>query len=46
MKAFPVCEQTKLWRVPKLGNLELMHAAYLTQTIVMSGLYILKANWC
>ncbi len=32
MKSFPVREQTKLWRVPKLGNLELMHAAYLTQT--------------
>jgi len=32
MKSIPVREQTKLWRLPNFGGLELMHAAYVTHT--------------
>jgi AraC-like DNA-binding protein len=32
MKAYTIQEQIKLWRLPELGNLELMHATYVTQS--------------
>ena len=31
MKSDPLREQTRLWRLPGLGKLELMHASYVTQ---------------